>query len=492
MKKLTLMALAAAAVVVPATAYAAKDTVVLGMRLEPRGLDPRAKAEAAITQITLYNLYEGLTKIDKNGRVIPGLAKSWTVSDDQKTYTFSLRQGVKFQDGTDFDSGDVKWTFEDNASEKSTNKRKKYFTNMASIETPDPYTVRITLKEARPTFLFNMGETTAVVVGPESAATNNTHPIGTGPYEFSKWVKGDSVTLVKSKSYRDPGSIKINKVTFKFINDASAQVAALLSGDVDVFPNFDPKNMAQFKANPDFVVLEGTTEGETILSTNNKSPKLKDIRVRQAIAHAINRQEIIDGAMFGAGTPIGSHFAPHNPDYIDLTNTYPYDPAKAKELLKEAGYPNGLTLSLKLPPPSYARDGGQIVAAQLAKVGIKCNIENVEWPVWLKEVYKEKNYDLSIVSHVEPNDIGIYTNPNYYFQYDSQEFRDIMKKADSATDPAMRTKYLQDAQRKLAKDAVNGFLFQLAKVTVFRKGLQGVWQNAPVWVNDISAMSWAG
>ncbi len=491
MKKLTLSALAVAAVVVPATAYAAKDSVVLGMRLEPRGLDPRAKAEAAISQITLYNLYEGLTRINKSGEVTPGLAESWTVSDDQTTYTFNLRKGVKFHDGTDFDSGDVKWTFEANAAEDSTNKRKKYFTNMASIETPDAHTVRITLKEARPTFLFNMGETTAIVVGPESAASNGTKPVGTGPFEFSKWVKGDSVTLTKSASYRDAGSIKLSKVTFKFINDASAQVAALLSGDVDVFPNFDPKNVAQFKADPGFEVLEGTTEGETILSTNNKSDKLKDIRVRQAIAHALNRQEIIDGAMFGAGTPIGTHFAPHNPAYVDLINTYPYDPAKAKALLKEAGHGDGLTLSLKLPPPTYARDGGQIVAAQLAKVGIKAEIQNVEWPVWLKEVYKEKNYDLSIVSHVEPNDIGIYTNPKYYFQYDSQEFRDIMKKADSALDPAERTKHLQAAQRKIAEDAVNGYLFQFAKVTVVRKGLQGVWQNAPVWANDMAAISWS-
>ncbi len=490
MRKSVLMALAAAAVALPLSAQAAKDSVVVGMRLEPPGLDPTTGAAAAIAQITLYNVFEGLTRIDERAQFGPGLAESWTVSDDLLTYTFKLRPGVKFHDGTDFDSADVKFTYERNAAENSTNKRKKRFTNMASIETPDPLTVRIKLKKPNPSLLFQLGESTAVIVAPESAATNKTRPIGTGPFKFSKWVKGDSVTLVKADTYRDPGSIKLNKVVFKFVSDASAQVASLLAGDVDIFPYFDPKNLAQFESNPNFVVQEGTTEGETILSTNNRRPPLNDVRVRRAIAYAINRQEIIDGAMFGYGTPIGSHFAPHNPAYIDLTGLYPYNPEKAKELLKEAGYPNGFEVSLKLPPPGYARDGGQIVAAQLAKVGIKVKIENVEWAQWLDVVYRKKNYDLTIVSHVEPMDINIYARPNYYFQYDSGAFRELIKLADTETDPALRTKYLQAAQRAIAEDAVNGYLFQLARTAVFKKGLKGIWKNAPMFVNDMAGVYW--
>ncbi len=491
MRKFVFTALAAIALALPLTANAAKDSVVIGMRLEPPGLDPTTGAAAAISQITLYNIFEGLTHINQNAEVGPGLAESWTVSDDLKTFTFKLRKGVKFHDGSGFDANDVKFTYERNAAKDSVNKRKDRFRNMASIEVLDPYTLRITLKAARPNFLFEMGESTAVIVAPETAATNKTKPIGTGPFRLVKWLKGDSVELEKAPTYRDPGAIRLNKVTFKFISDAAAQVAALLAGDVDVFPLLDPKNVAQFEANPNFVVSEGTTEGETILSTNNKRGALADIRVRQAIAHAINRKEIIDGAMFGYGTPIGSHFAPHNPAYIDLTGTYPYDPAKARELLKEAGYGKGLKLTLKLPPPSYARDGGQIVAAQLAKVGIQVKIQNVEWAQWLDVVYKKKNYDLTIISHVEPNDMSIYTNPNYYFQYDSAEFRDIMAKADSAVDPKERTKYLQMAQRKLAKDAVNGYLFQLPRISVYRKGLHGIWKNSPIFVNDMSGVYWS-
>lgn len=475
----------------PTVAEAARKDMNIAMTLEPPGLDPTTGAAAAISQITLYNIFEGLTRINEDATVSPMLAESWTVSDDAKVYTFKLVAGVKFHDGTAFDSEDVKWTFERNAAENSKNKRKKYFTNMASIETPDPLTVKITLKEARPRFTFNMGESTAVIVAPESAATNETKPVGTGPFEFVRWTKADSVVMKKSDGYRDAASIKLDKLTFKFINDASAQVAALIAGDMDLIPFFrSPEALGPFAKDPNIVVTTGTTEGETILSTNNKHPALSKLKVRQAIAHAINRQELIDGAMFGQGTPIGSHFAPHHPDYLDLTGTYPYDPEKAKKLLAEAGYPDGLELSLKLPPVAYARNGGQILAQQLEAVGIKTKIENVEWAQWLSSAYKKKIYDLTIVSHVEPMDIGIYARKDYYFQYDNAEFNEIMKNADAAMDPAVRSKWLKEAQKKLANDAVNGFLFQLPKTTVMVKGIEGVWKNSPMFVNDMRSVSW--
>ena len=475
----------------PAAAEAGKSSITLAMALEPPGLDPTTGAAAAIAQITLYNVYEGLTRINQDATVSPMLAESWTISDDGKTYTFKLVKGVKFHDGTDFDSGDVKFTYERNAAEDSKNKRKKYFTNMAGIETPDAHTVVVRLKEARPTFVFNMGESTAVIVNSEAAASNATSPVGTGPFKFVKWTKGDSVELAKDPGWRDAASIAIEKVKFRFINDQAAQLAAVMAGDVDLIPfSRAAESIDAVKANDRLAVTIGTTEGETVLSTNNKHPALSKLKVRQAIAHAIDRSEIIEGAMFGAGTPIGSHFAPHNPDYVDLTARYPHDLAKAKALLAEAGYGGGLELSLKLPPTGYARDGGQIVAQQLERAGFRIKIVNVEWPVWLKEVYKQKNYDLSIVSHVEPMDIGIYARKNYYFQYDNADFNAIMAKADGTTDPALRSKYLKQAQRKLADDAVNGYLFQLAKITILDKALVGVWRNSPMFVNDLRSVSW--
>ncbi len=472
-------------------AMAAGDSLVIGQILEPVGLDPTIRSEAAIAQITLYNIFEALTRIDETGAAGPGLATGWTIAPDFKTVTLKLRPGVKFSDGTAFDSADVKFAFERNAAEGSTNKRRAYFTNMATIATPDPLTVVITLKQANPQFLFNMGEEVSVIVAPETAATNADMPVGTGPYKLDRWVKGDSVVLGRNAGYRDPAAAKLNRVTFKFINDASAQVAAVLAGDVEYFPFFgSPESLPAFARDPRLEVIVGSTEGETVLAMNNKKAPLSDKRVRQAISYALDRNEIIQGAQAGIAVPIGSHFAPHHAAYVDLTNRYPHDPAKAKQLLSEAGFANGMTLSLKLPPPPYARKSGEIVAAQLARVGIRAQIEQVEFAQWLEGTFTQKNYDLSIIAHVEPMDIGVYANPNYYFQYDNAGFRALMEKADASVDVAERNKYLQDAQRMLAEDAVNGFLFQLPKITVQRKGLKGTWKNAPLFVNDLGAMSW--
>ena len=190
----------------------------------------------------------------------------------------------------------------------------------------------------------------------------------------------------------------------------------MLAGDVDAFPRFaNVQALDQFKADPRFQVLIGGTEGKTILAMNNKKKPLDDLKVRQAIAYAIDRKAIIDGAMNGLGTPIGSHLTPNDPGYVDLTGMYPHDPEKAKALLKEAGVTTPLDLTLILPPPPYARQGGQIIAAELAEVGINAKIQNVEWAQWLSGVYTDHNYDLTIISHVEPLDIGIYANPNYYY-----------------------------------------------------------------------------
>jgi len=317
-----------------------------------------------------------------------------------------------------------------------------------------------------------------------------TNPIGTGPYKFVRWTKGDSVDMELFDQHRNAANIKIKTAKFRFINDANAQVNALLSGDLDYMTALTAAQMfTQFKNNPDFTALEGTTEGETILTMNNKSGALSDVRVRRAIQHAIDRQALVDAAMFGYGTPIGSHFAPHNATYVDLTGMYPYDTAKAKALLKEAGHEN-LELSLKLPPVGYARDGGQVIAEMLKDVGITANIENVEWPVWLDQVFRGKQFDLTIVSHVEPMDMNNYTNPDYYWQYDNAEFRDIYAKFEASTTPADQKKYIQEAQRKIAEDAVNGFLFELARLSVAKKGLKGMWASWPAFINEVAALSW--
>ncbi|MEM7320080.1 MAG: ABC transporter substrate-binding protein, partial [Pseudomonadota bacterium] len=316
-------------------------------------------------------------------------------------------------------------------------------------------------------------------------------PVGTGAYKLKEWVQGDRIDLMRNPDYWGPAPA-LETATFKFISDPTAAFAAVMAEDVDVFDNFPaPENLPQFEADPRFQVLVGSTEGETILSTNNLQPPFDDVRVRQALAHAIDRQAIIDGAMFGYGTPIGTHFAPHHPAYVDLTGGSAYDPAKAKELLAEAGFPDGFETTLHLPPPSYARRGGEIIAAQLAEIGIQAEITNVEWAQWLETVFRGKNFGLTIVSHTEPMDIGIYARPDYYFQYDDPGFQALMQTLNSTTDPDKRTELLQQAQTKISEDYVNGYLFQLAKLGVAKAGVQGLWTNAPTAAIDLTAITWA-
>lgn len=486
-----LVASAAMTVVAVPAAFAAKTDVVIGVALEPPHLDPTAGAAAAIDEVVYANVFEGLTRIDSAGQVQPALAESWDISDDGKTYTFTLRGGVKYHDGTDFDANDVKFSLDRALAEDSTNAQKGLFAAIDSVEVVDAATVKVMLKQPSGSFLYNMGWGDAVIVAEESAGTNGESPVGTGPFKFDNWAKGSSITIVKNDAYwGDP--VALDKAEFRIIPDAAAATAAVLAGDVHAFPNFPaPEAVAQLQADPRFTVVIGATEGETILSTNNKQPPFDDIRVRQAVAHTLDRQAIIDGAMFGQGTPIGSHFSPANAAYVDLTGTYARDLDKAKALLKEAGHENGFQATLKLPPPTYARRGGEIIAAQLREIGIELEIIPVEWAQWLEQVFKGKDYDLTIVSHTEPNDIGIYARKDYYFQYDNSDFDAVMTELDVTADAAARNALYAKAQEIIAKDAVNGFLFQLAKTGVWDAKLQGLWENSPVQANDLTGASWS-
>lgn len=468
-----------------------KDSVTIAMQLEPPHLDPTSAAAQAIDSVVYSNIFEGLTRFMGDGSVVPGLAESWEISEDGTVYTFRLREGVTFHDGSAMDAEDVKFSLDRARAKDSTNAQKALFAGITAVEAVDPQTVKVTLDGPNGSLLFNLAWGDAVIVAPESIENIKTNPIGTGAYTFQEWVQGDRITLARNPDYWGDQPA-LASATFKFISDPTAAFAAMMAEDIDAFDNFPaPENLPQFDADPRFQVLVGSTEGETILSTNNKQPPFDDIRVRQALAHAIDRQAIIDGAMFGYGTPIGTHFAPHHPAYKDLTGMSAYDPEQAKALLAEAGFAEGFETTLHLPPPSYARRGGEIVAAQLAEVGIKAEIINVEWAQWLETVFKGKDFALTIVSHTEPMDIGIYARPDYYFQYDNPDFQALMATLNATTDPDERTRLMGEAQRMIAEDYVNAYLFQLAKLGVAKAGVQGLWENAPTAAIDLTAISWA-
>ncbi|RRH95820.1 ABC transporter substrate-binding protein [Mesorhizobium tamadayense] len=485
----TILAAAVLTFAAATSAFAARTDLVIGIPLEPPHLDPTAGAAAAIDEVLYANVFEGLTRIGPNGEVLPDLAESWAISDDGKTYSFKLHTGVKFHDGSGFSADDVKFSLDRARADNSVNAQKGLFAQIDRIDVVDPVTVKITLKNSQGSFLYNMGWGDAVIVSPKSADTNKEKPIGTGPFKFQNWAKGSSITLVKSDNYWG-APVFLDKVEFRIVPDAAAAVPALLSGDIQAFPFFDPDSVSQVKGDPRFHVVIGSTEGETILAINNKKPPFDKLQVRQAISFALDRKAIIDGASAGLGVPIGSHMSPANKDYVDLTGLYPHNIDKAKELLKEAGLEKGFKATLKLPPPSYARLGGEIIASELREIGIDLEIVPVEWAQWLDQVFTKKDYDLTIVSHTEPNDLGIYSRKDYYFNYDNPAFDTIIAKLNLTSDETKRKELLGEAQKILADDAVVGFLYELPKVGVWDAKLQGLWENAPIQANDLTKVKW--
>lgn len=490
MKHLITFALAGAAALFASTALAENTSIRVAMQLEPPNLDPTEGAAQAVDAVVYSNIFEGLTRFMSDGSVVPGLAKSWDISDDGTVYTFHLHEGVKFHDGTSMDAEDVKFSIDRARAEDSTNAQKGLFAGITDVTVLDPLTVQVTLSQANGSFLFNMAWGDAVIVAPESIADIASKPIGTGAFKFDKWVQGDSLTIVKNPDYwGKPAALET--ATFRFIPDPTAAFAAMMAEDIDAYVGFPaPENLPQFEADPRFQVLVGNTEGETILAMNNKLPPFDNKLVREAVSHAIDRKAIIDGAMYGLGTPIGTHFAPHNPDYVDLTSLSTYDPELSKKLLAEAGMADGFTTTLKLPPPSYARRGGEIIAAQLRAVGINAVIENQEWAQWLETTFKGKDFGMTVISHTEPMDIGIYANPDYYFQYDNPALQELMKTLDATSDPAKRTEIFGQAQRMISEDYVNAYLFELAMPTVARAGIKGLWLNQPTSATDLTAVTW--
>jgi peptide/nickel transport system substrate-binding protein len=476
----------------PVQAQSKKDTLVLAMQLEPTpGLDPTAGAASAIAEVSLYNIFETLTKVNPESRITPLLAESWTVSPDLRTYTFKLRRGVKFHNGEPLDSAAVKFSFERAVAKDSVNKDKAVFANIERIDTPDAHTVVLNLKNGNVDLPFQLGQGTAIIVEPKSTATNGTNPVGTGPYRLEAWNKGSNVVLTRWDGYRNAKDVKLRRVTIRFISDVAAQTAALLSGDVDVFPRAAvQRSLKQFEGNQKFQVITGGTRAKTIMAINNKRKPLDNVLVRRAILAAIDRKVVIEGAADGFGVPIGSFYVPGAPGYVDLTGVNAFDQAKARALLHQAGITPPLELTMKLPPVSYARQGGEVIASQLAKVGINVKIENVEWAQWMSGVYGQKAYDLTIVSHVEPLDFGNFARPNYYWGYESKAFNDLWAKINATVKPEERNRLMAEAQKMVAEEAVAAYLYQPTGITVANARVKGLWKDMPLSANDLSVMYW--
>jgi len=465
-------------------------TLSIGMQQEPTSLDPTADATASIDAMLTQNVYESLTIIAENGEVQPNLATAWEVSEDGLTYTFTLASGVLFHDGTGFDAEDVVFSFNRAMAEDSVNPTKGIFTPVESVTAVDASTVEIKLSAPDAFFLFNLGQGDTSMVAAESADGNTATPVGTGPFMFDSWTRGDRLTLVKNPDYRDAASVALEKVEFRFISDPAAATAAMMAEELDAFPGFPaPELLPQFEADPRFRVNIGSTEGEVILAMNNSKPPFDNIEVRRAIATAIDRDEIIDGAMYGQAVPIGSFYPPHGTAYVDLTGAYPHDTEAASAAFEAAGIA-GSTMTLRVPPFPYATRSAEIIQQQLSEAGIDAKVENVEWGFWLEEVFKNKNYDMTIIAHTGTNDMGNFARgPDYFYGYDDATFNDLWERIRTETDPAARDALLKEGQQYLSDQSVHGFLFQMPLLGVFRTNVEGYWASAPVLYMPLRGVS---
>jgi peptide/nickel transport system substrate-binding protein len=484
---------AALFVVLAPQAHAAKTSIVVGMSIEPSGLDPTAAAPVANAQVTWQNVYQGLVRVDRDGKVQPQLAESWTISPDGLTYTFKLRTNAKFQNGVPFDSNVAKFTLDRARAAESTNPQKSYYTAISAVDAPAPDTLVLHLSATFGDLLFRLGSSSAVMVEPSTAADDKTNPVGTGPFKLKTWVKGDRVELVRDPNYWETAKkIALDSVTFRFISDQQAQVAAMLSGDVDAFPEMGaPELFGKFQNDPRFAAVIGNTELKVVAGMNSERKPFDDVRVRRALMMAVDRNLLIKAVSSGLGDPIGSHYTRNDPGYVELTGELPYDPKKAKALLAEAGFPNGLTFTFKTPQMGYATRSGEVLQSMFAEIGVTMNIVPTEFPAkWISEVYKAGDYDMTIVAHAETMDIGIYARDGYYFHYKNPTFNKTVSDAEHATDEAVRNKLYGDAQRILAGDVPALYLYVIPKLGVWNAKLEGLWKNEPIPSNDLTEVHW--
>ncbi len=464
-------------------------TATIALTGTPTNLDFTTTAGSAIPQALMSNVYEGLVELDQSGEIQPLLASEWTVSDDRKTYTFTLQEGVTFSNGDEFTADDVKFSF-DRVKTDWVSSLKAKMDVVESVEVVSPTEVSVTLSKPSNAWLFSLATPVGAIFSEDAVDDLANTPVGTGPYAVESWTPNESLVFDTRDDYwgEAPG---VEQVTLKYFADATATTNALQTGDVDAIANLQaPELLSSFESDDQFVVTTGTSSGEVSLSMNNKAAPFDDVRVRQAVLYALDKQAILDTAWNGYGSLVATYAAPTDPYYEDLNDAYPYDPAKAKELLQEAGQEN-LDITFTVPTRPYAQAVSEIVVSQLKDVGINATIESAEFPaVWLDEVFTKHDYQMTTVLAVEARDIlTVFNDPNYYIGYDNSKIAPIAEEADAADEDGYVDGMKQVAEQ-IVEDAASGVLFLFPNITVAKADLQGMPENAIIEALDLTNLSW--
>jgi peptide/nickel transport system substrate-binding protein len=471
-------------------ARAGQGQLVISVPAEPPHLDPSSSPTDSTAAVVHINLFEGLTRIDQHGVAQPCLAERWHVSGDGQTYTFYLRRNVRFHDGSPFNADVAAFSLRRIIAEGSANSQRSQFLHLDRIEPVADNILRLTLSHPDAGLLFKLGQGGAAMVSPGTVSTNHLQPNGTGPFAFVRWTPGKQLELRRFDGYWGrPAGMAL--VIFRFISNPLAALSDLNIGDINAATRLPLQlDLRGFADSGQFRISSVATEGEVVIDVNHSRKPFNDLRVRQALSHAINRAPLTEDPETRLGPAIGSHLPPHHPAYIDLTGRYPHDPAMARTLLAEAGYPDGITARLALPPFWYARIAGLVLANQLQAAGFTVETEELDWREWLDRVYRRHDFDLTIIAHTEPNDISLYARRDYYTSYRNPAFDALVERIERTVDLGQQYVLLQEAQRMLANDAAAVFLFQLTLRNAYDRRLEGLWESLPIEVTDVTAARW--
>lgn len=468
----------------------ARTDVVVGLTGEPTNLDFTTTSGSAIPQLLMNNVYEGLVTIDQEGEVQPQLAESWEVNGDRTVYTFTLHEGVTFSDGSPFTADDVVSSIERVQDDWTLSLRSKMDVVRKAEATSDTE-VAVILKHPSNSWLFDMGTSVGAMFPDDLSADLATEAVGTGPYTVEEVATGDRITLAARDDYWGEAPA-IQDITVRYFADANAQANAVRAGDIDLAYNLQaPDLLAGLERDEDLQVLDGTSTGEVLLALNNTEPPFDDLLVRRAVMYAIDRKTVLDTAWAGHGELIGSMVPPTDPYYQDLTDAYPYDPERAKELLAEAGAED-LSITFDVPTRPYAEAVAQVVVSQLKDVGIDAKIVPAEFPaVWLDKVFTEHDYQMSVILHTEARDmLTIFGDPDYYIGYDNPRVAEVAEKADRSS-PDQYVAGMQEVARMIVDDAASDPLFLFPNTVVADAGLAGIAANATTESMDLTGLRWS-
>ncbi|MHB8945123.1 MAG: ABC transporter substrate-binding protein [Bacillota bacterium] len=491
----SLLALALlATVLLPSLAGCArKQALRVAINTDPDGLDPYKTVAAATFSLT-RNIFDTLVQTDPTGRLGPDLATDWPVSADGLTYTLKLRPDVYFHNGRKMTADDVKWSL-DQMRDPKVHKRAADFAAIQDVKVLAPDQVAIILKKPSAAFLSNLAMGWAAIVPKEAAATMSQNPVGTGPFKFIEWKKDQEITLERFNRYFDPKAAKVDRVVFQVIPEAPARLVALKAGTVDVVPNVPPENAKEVQASSDLKLLVEPMNAVQILAINNKKKPFDDVRVRQALALAVDKQAVIDGSVWGYGQPIASHMPPSSDYYVDLLAQHLTEVAKAKALLAQAGLAKGFKTTIVLPEPYMLhRRAGEVIAEQLKAIGVQADLKVIDWPTWLSEVYTKRNYELTVIGHTGRLDPDpwlnryVSTSGENYMNFSDPEYDQIIAQAAVSTDAAQRKQLYGRAQEILADQAPAVYLQAPAMVIGLNKAVEG-WQVYPIDIYDLRGVS---